>query len=360
MSDFNELYDVKVCVRSSVKLLPEIKLLLQTNPTRERIFKRTVFGPWLDISSHENDNHQMHYVLQHHVYVSRVPSDAPSVIFHISDHWLQFCRKEFCLITCFRFGIVLEKHKKLSPFGQRVFPEKVTKTSVKKLKSSELLKLLRDKKGWLALFDMDAVRVCLLIVIELVFMGKEDRNCIPRHIVSLVEDLDAWNDYSWSEYHEIWWSKKDNVLPRDLAWTNISKFEKSDYNCLFGLVLISNVNLYSTPAKIKEPWFIASISFINGLVNEDKNVFLDDCVGVSKDNDVDGQHQLGYVTERPIDVSIVELFVKVRALRQGVVLIKVDDERIANVERLLKEKLQNDFATEKTKPDMIPNHSEDI
>ncbi|GKB82961.1 hypothetical protein Tco_0949856 [Tanacetum coccineum] len=44
---------------------------------------------------------------------------------------------------------------------------------------------------------MDAVRVCLLIVAELVFMGKEDRNCIPRHLVSLVEDFDKWDDYPW-------------------------------------------------------------------------------------------------------------------------------------------------------------------
>ncbi|GJX19024.1 phospholipase-like protein [Tanacetum coccineum] len=170
---------------------------------------------------------------------------------------------------------------------------------------------------------MDAVRVCLLIVTELVFMGKEDRNCIPRHIVSLVEDLDEWNDYPWG-------------------------------------VLIPNVGLYSPLAYMREPWFIASIPFINGLVDEDRNVFLNDYVGVSKDNVVDGKHQLGYDTEGSANVSIAELFAEVRALRHEVALIKVDDERIANVERLLKEKLQNDCATQKTKPDMIPNHFEDI
>ncbi|GJY17135.1 hypothetical protein Tco_0388626 [Tanacetum coccineum] len=26
-----------------------------------------------------------------------------------------------------------------------------------------------------------------------------------------------------------WWSKKDNVLPRALAWSNVTKFEKNDY-----------------------------------------------------------------------------------------------------------------------------------
>ncbi|GKB21758.1 hypothetical protein Tco_0855681 [Tanacetum coccineum] len=118
-------------------------------------------------------------------------------------------------------------------------------------------------------------------------MGKEDMNCIPRHLVSLVEDFDCWNMYPWGEYMWVkfyqrtvnvaakhrefhlvkkkqnpnyyptynlygfplsfkiwiletypnskkWWSKKDNVLPRALAWSNVAKFGKNDYNGLLG------------------------------------------------------------------------------------------------------------------------------
>ncbi|GJY63732.1 hypothetical protein Tco_0465192 [Tanacetum coccineum] len=107
-------------------------------------------------------------------------------------------------------------------------------------------------------------------------------------------------------------------------------------------------------------------------------MFPDDCAGVSKDYAVDGKHKLGYENERvnetlvekndmlllkegdgvldseggsknhesnnvkqpanhesnnvkqPANVSITELFAEVRALRQEVALIKVDDQRIAN------------------------------
>ncbi|GJU12762.1 UvrD-like helicase, ATP-binding domain, P-loop containing nucleoside triphosphate hydrolase [Tanacetum coccineum] len=59
MAKSNDLYDVKIYVRSSVKLLGEIKDLLERNPNRERLFRRTIFGPWLDILSHDNDNHLM-------------------------------------------------------------------------------------------------------------------------------------------------------------------------------------------------------------------------------------------------------------------------------------------------------------
>ncbi|GJU65922.1 hypothetical protein Tco_1247757 [Tanacetum coccineum] len=252
--------------RSSVKLLPEIELLLQTNPTRERIFRRTVLGPWLDILSRENDNHLMYYVLQHQYMSQKIPSDAPPVILHIDDH--------------------------------------LTKTGVKKVKSCELLKLLRDKKGWLALSDMDA-------------------NDYP------------WGKYPWDKFYK----RTVNIVARHRDHHLAEKEKNPNFNATY--------NLYGFAWAFK-------------LVDEERNMFLDDCVGVLKDNGVDGQHQLGYDTERPANVSIAELFAEVRALSQEVALIKVDDERIANVERLLKEKLQNDFATEKTKRDMIPNHSKDI
>nr|GEV44456.1 phospholipase-like protein [Tanacetum cinerariifolium] len=161
----SDLYDVKITVRSTVKLLLEIKGLLLMKPNRERLFRDTTFGSWLDIQSYENDSDMMHYVLQHQVCVSNIRFDYPLIIFHIGDHWLEFGRKEFCLITGFRFGQDSEKH------------------------------VLRDKNTWLNMWDEDAVRLCLLIASELVFMGKEKRDFLTKHIMWLVDDFDAWNDY---------------------------------------------------------------------------------------------------------------------------------------------------------------------
>nr|GEX99748.1 phospholipase-like protein [Tanacetum cinerariifolium] len=61
----SDLYDVKISVRSSVKLLPEIKCLLSMKSNRKKLFRDTIFGPLLDIQSHENDSHMMHYAFQH-------------------------------------------------------------------------------------------------------------------------------------------------------------------------------------------------------------------------------------------------------------------------------------------------------
>ncbi|GJW95259.1 hypothetical protein Tco_0174931 [Tanacetum coccineum] len=301
MAKSNQLYDVKIFVRSTVKLLKEIKLLLERNPTRERLFRRTVFGRWLDILSHDSDNHLMHYVLHHQVFVSKIPFDCPLMIFHIGDHWLQFRRKEFCLITGFRFG----------------------------------------------LSGMDAVRVCLIIVAELVFMDIDFEE-LPKS--------------------RIWWSKKDNVLPRGIAWSNVTKFQKNDYNRLFGPVSNPILKLYATASEMKESWFIASINFINGLVDEDMNVSQDDGAGVV--NCVDFQHnsvltnsilsansheglndQLfldsdgcakNPVTDKDKQPTMAEIFAEIRALRKEVALVKVDDEIISKLERLVNQIVVNE------------------
>ncbi|GJU16711.1 phospholipase-like protein [Tanacetum coccineum] len=236
MTDSIQLYDVKVVVRSALKLLPEIKCLLSSNPNRLNLFRRTVFGPWLDLPSHYNDNHLMHYVLQHQVHVSEITSKCPPIIFRIGDHMLHFGRKEFSLLTGFRLGVVSLKHENLSCFCTRVFPDLVTEKDIRRLKSCHLLALVRDKKGWAGLHDIDAVRVCLLIVAELVFMGKEDRNCIPRHLVTLVEDFDAWNDYPWGEY--MWakfYERTVNIVYEHRQHHLDEKKKNPNYNATYNL-----------------------------------------------------------------------------------------------------------------------------
>ncbi|GJS45806.1 phospholipase-like protein [Tanacetum coccineum] len=243
----SDLYDVKI----SVKLLPEIKGLLSMKPNHENLFRDTIFGPWLDIQSHENDSHMMHYVFQHQVSVPNLRHDCPPIIFHIGDH-------------------------------------------------------------------------C-----ELVFMGNEKRNFLTKHIMWLVDDLDAWNAFLWGEYmwekfynrtvnvvsrhteHHLaqlkknpnfnatynlyefawafkiwilesypkskkWWSKKANVIPRGLAWSKVTMFEKSDFEELYGPMSNPNVPLIASPEEMSHAWFKDSAEFIKGLDAQDGTFLQDD------------------------------------------------------------------------------------
>ncbi|GKC06303.1 phospholipase-like protein [Tanacetum coccineum] len=324
MSDF---YDVKISIRSSVKLLPEIKGLLSMNPNRERLFRDTVFSLWLDILSHDNDSHMMHYVLQHQVLVFNFRSDSPPIIFHIGDHWLEFGQKEFCLITGFRFGNVSEKYGRMSPFFNRHFLENKTRNGFKRITGFDLLRVLRDKNTWLKMLDEDAVRLYLLIASELVFMGKEKRSFLTKHLMWLVDDFDAWNAFPWGGYMwdnfyqrtiwilescpniKKWWSKKANVIPRGLAWSNVKKFEKSDY-CLFGPLSNLNVALISSPEEMRQAWFMASVDFIKELADQDGKFLQDDEARVNcieHNNGMCGDTEVGkFVQDEEARVNSIE------------------------------------------------------
>nr|GEV59745.1 hypothetical protein [Tanacetum cinerariifolium] len=205
-----------------------------------------------------------------------------------------------------------------------------------------------------------------------------------------------------------WWSKKDNVIPCCLAWTNITKFDKSHYNRLFGPDSIPIVNLDPTHTEKIQAWFDSSIPYFNGIVDEDGKGCGDDYVLVSKDNSLDGDCNVcedasaslskdkivndklvdedcnvcddasaglskdNVVNEKSVgnnDQLLLEdgngLFDSEAGCRNSeednenqsanvsirnlYVVIKVHEERIANVERLLKEKQPNDYAAENTK-----------
>nr|GEW15287.1 putative ribonuclease H-like domain-containing protein [Tanacetum cinerariifolium] len=175
---------------------------------------------------------------------------------------------------------------------------------------------------------MDAIRVCLIIVAELVFMGKEDKNCIHKHILSLVKDFDSWNDYLWvNTCEEFFYKRTVNIVAIHQADHLKKKKQNSDYYPTYNLYGFAwafkdsnpNLELYATPVENQTGWCIASIQFINGLVDEDFNVPQDDGVGVVSGKCVDLQHN---------SVSAVSVL-------KEVVLVKFDDARISKLERIL-------------------------
>ncbi|GJW05244.1 hypothetical protein Tco_1564100 [Tanacetum coccineum] len=152
----SDLYDVKISVRSSVKLLPEIKGLLSMKLNRENLFRDTVFGSWLDIQSHENDSHMMYYVFQHQG----------------EYMWEKFYNRTVNVVS---------RH---------------TEHHLAQLKKNPNFNATYNLYGFAWAFKI-------------------------------------WILESYPNSKK-WWSKKENVIPRGLAWSNVTMFEKSDYEELFG------------------------------------------------------------------------------------------------------------------------------
>ena len=86
----------------------------------------------------------------------------------------------------------------------------------KTIKGDDLLALLMPGQVWDALFDDDAVRVCLLVIATCVFIGREGRYNIPDHMLTMIEDFSIWNSYPWGEY--MWahlYKRTVNVVQKD-------------------------------------------------------------------------------------------------------------------------------------------------
>ncbi|GJY40748.1 phospholipase-like protein [Tanacetum coccineum] len=161
----------------------------------------------------------------------------------------------------------------------------------------------------------------------------------------------AWAFKSYSNNRK-WWSKKYNVLPRALAWSNVTKFEKNDCNRLYGPDSNPNLDLYTTPVEKQTGWFIASncvdlqhnyvlaVSVLSANYHEGLNEtrvgnndmlllkggdgFLDS-EGGAKNHEFNKD-------KKP---TLADVLDEIRALRKEVALVMFDDARIAKLERLL-------------------------
>ncbi|GJR03887.1 phospholipase-like protein [Tanacetum coccineum] len=310
-----KVYDAKVSTRTKLHILKSIRSKLAMNPERYKKFRRTVFGPWLDIRTQEHDNHLINYLLQHQRYVKDPSTDTPFV-FDIGQHTLEFGRREFCLVTGFRFGkfCLDDLSKGRSGFRDRVFP------GVARVKGIELNKLLHSQTDFNNLLDDDAVRVCLLLALDFVFMGFELRHVISKEVLNLVDDFSAWDNfpwghYIWEEFHKrvynndhtvrkghlkkiatlgptylptytlqgfvfplkiwlletfptskTWWFKEQNVIPRSVAWSDGTPFLKCDYDRLFN-VRTRLSTLTPSSDEMNKPWWKSSLEYFHNVSN---------------------------------------------------------------------------------------------
>ena len=199
------MYDAKVSTRTKLHYINTIRQKLCSNPERLKLFKNTVFGRWLQIKTYEHDNHLLHYLLQHQRPVENPNINTP-MYFDLWGKSLEFRREDMCLVLGFRFGDVSLEHlrKRQSGFGKRIlnFLRERRAEKISHIKAEHLFRILVDNFEFDELSNDDAVRVCLLLFLENIFMGKQERNLISNEILVLVDDFYAWNAFPWGEY--IW------------------------------------------------------------------------------------------------------------------------------------------------------------
>nr|GEU40170.1 phospholipase-like protein [Tanacetum cinerariifolium] len=122
-------------------------------------------------------------------------------------------------------------------------------------------------------------------------MGKEDMNCIPEDIVSLVEDFDSWNDYPWGNYVDL---QHNSILVVSILLANSHEGLNETRVTNNDMLLLEGETGFLFRGRCYKSWS-----------NKDKQPTLADVLD------------------------------EVLTLRKEVSLVKFDDARISKLERLL-------------------------
>ncbi|KAL7586030.1 hypothetical protein Lser_V15G45126 [Lactuca serriola] len=170
---------------------------------RRAIFRNTVFGYFIDVPRLQGDALLFHKMFLHQIRPDPVlsPDGIKRLYFRVRNTKMVYGPEEFCLITGFNFGEYpknigrkgsekLISSKKRCLLRERLFPDH-TNSSVK---IGDLKSLILNQT-FLALDDLDAVRVCLIYILCEGFLGKEVNDRVPQDWFFLAENLDLWNRY---------------------------------------------------------------------------------------------------------------------------------------------------------------------
>nr|GEV40350.1 hypothetical protein [Tanacetum cinerariifolium] len=189
----------------------------------------------------------------------------------------------------------------------RSFMKVINETELKILEKISLIIqfcLIEDEELFGKLVDDDAVRVCLLLALEVIFIRNKLVDEVLDTLMCLVEKLVVWNDFRWGEYiwrhlydqimnvvnknkwkrlkglsksrnyvptytlsgfvwslSLIWWNRDPEIIPGGLAWSRKQLFKRSDYSLLFGNDSHVNLDLTPTISEQQTFWYMAFRKF---------------------------------------------------------------------------------------------------
>ncbi|GKA36318.1 phospholipase-like protein [Tanacetum coccineum] len=197
-------YVSKVIIRSKLNYFWLIKKKLDVK--RHILFQSTCFGPWLDLMLFDHEPLVIDYMLRRQHKVDDQHHDMP-LIYYMEGHSLHFGRREFSLIIGFRFGTV---NFDLHPFSDLKFHNRVFLNKIGFIITNlDIIGFIEDEERFGKLFDDDAIRLCLLLALEVIFMGRLLTFKVDDTLFRLVENLEAWNSFPWGEH--LWCHLYDEI-----------------------------------------------------------------------------------------------------------------------------------------------------
>lgn len=116
--------------------------------------------------------------------------------FGIGRSKIRFSKREFCLVTGLKFGclsnIINEEYESVDGGIHERYFNNNPDLLVKALHEAFMKVEFKNKK--------DALKMALVLFVELILMGQDYRHKVSRWLLRLVEDLRAFNRFPWGEY----------------------------------------------------------------------------------------------------------------------------------------------------------------
>lgn len=230
-------FPAELTIKCHIAIARVIRVRLRPGSARSALFRGTCFGPWLDVRNTSNDPSLVHLILQTQMYCPSARHDV--LIFHVGGQTLRFGPREFCLITGLRFG----SHHWTQGRADMTFRERVFGHVQGRVKVSDLQNVFNRSLDQLS--DLDAVRLCLLLLVEVGFMGHDSTSMVDLSYLLLVEDLNSWNSYPWgSHLWKVVYEQLHNALPKTSAQrTFIPNITQLNYS-LHGFIWAFKVMLF--------------------------------------------------------------------------------------------------------------------
>lgn len=205
-----EFVKAKLTIKNQLKVISLIRRWLTVE--QEKLFRETCFGPWLDLRCPDNDPGYVHHLLQLRCdppVLKKTRLEDEELWFRIMPGYsIRFGRREFCLVTGFRFGPNVDMDRYI-PSGVRLMPPTFKQRVFRDLGITIHLKEIEDKVldrstfiGPSKLSDDDCVRLCIIYLVEIGFMGKQASHVVEIDFMHLVGDFAAVNEYPWGS--RIW------------------------------------------------------------------------------------------------------------------------------------------------------------
>nr|GEX65509.1 phospholipase-like protein [Tanacetum cinerariifolium] len=132
--------------------------------------------------------------------------DMP-LIYYTEGHSLYFGRPEFALITGLPFGTV---NFGLYTFGELMFRNRVFQHKLRlSVTNLDVIGVIENEETFRKLCDQDSIRLCLILALEVIFMGRLLICPMDDTLFRLVENLEDWNCFPWGEH--IWTHLYDEI-----------------------------------------------------------------------------------------------------------------------------------------------------